>query len=121
MNIEIINGEFTVCKVADYSLVKLDDEYVFVGRTDGESSLICPTEKVPTNTTERIDGWRALRLQGVLDFSLIGVLSKLLGVLADEKIGIAAVSTFNTDYVFVKDNDFEHALNALQGAGYRIK
>lgn len=121
MNIEIINGGFTICKVADYSQVKLDDEYIFVGRTDGENSLICPTDKVPANTTKRIDGWRALRLQGVLDFSLIGVLSKLLGVLAREKIGIAAVSTYNTDYIFVKDNDFERAINALQDAGYIIK
>lgn len=61
-----------------------------------------------------------MRIQGVLDFSLIGILSKILGVLAEEKIGIAAVSTFNTDYIFVKDNQLQRAAEALSKAGYKI-
>lgn len=61
-----------------------------------------------------------MRIQGVLDFSLIGILSKILGVLAEEKIGIAAVSTFNTDYIFVKDDQLQRAAEALSKAGYKI-
>ena len=56
----------------------------------------------------------------MLDFSLIGILSKLSGILADNKIGIFVVSTYNTDYILVKEKDFEHALNVLASAGYTV-
>ncbi len=68
-----------------------------------------------------INGWRALRIQGVLDFSLIGILSKILSLLAKAKIGIAAVSTFNTDYIFVKEADLDKAVVTLAGADYKIE
>lgn len=61
-----------------------------------------------------------MKIQGVLDFSLIGILSKILGVLAEERIGIATVSTFNTDYIFVKENQLKRATEALSKAGYKI-
>ncbi len=48
------------------------------------------------------DGWKAFRIQGVLDFSLIGILAKIATVLADNGISIFAVSTYNTDYVLIK-------------------
>ena len=80
----------------------------------------CETNDVPENTIEREDGWRGFRIQGILDFSLIGILSKLSGILADNKIGIFAVSTFNTDYILVKDVDFEKSLAVLLNAGYTV-
>ena len=80
----------------------------------------CETNDVPENTIEREDGWRGFRIQGILDFSLIGILSKLSGILADNKIGIFAVSTFNTDYILVKDADFEKSLAVLLNAGYTV-
>jgi hypothetical protein len=55
-----------------------------------------------------------------LDFSLIGILSKLSTILAEEKIGIFAVSTYNTDYILVKEEQFEKAINALKKNGYEI-
>ena len=58
--------------------------------------------------------------KGVLDFSLIGILSKLSGILAENKIGIFAVSTYNTDYILVKEENFERALDALSSAGYSV-
>lgn len=120
MEIKKIDCDFSVCKVKDYSLVKLDSEYCFIGKTDEEKSLVCVTEEVPANTTEREDGWKAFRIQGVLDFSLIGILSKISGILAENKIGIFAISTFNTDYVLMKEENYQKALNALGSAGYKI-
>ena len=76
---------------------------------------------VPDNTTERDDGWKAFRIVGVLDFSLIGILSKISGILADNKIGIFAISTYNTDYILTKEEDFARALEVLKNAGYTIK
>ncbi|MCI5945826.1 MAG: ACT domain-containing protein [Oscillospiraceae bacterium] len=121
MKIKAIEYDFTVCKVTGYSLVNLDSEYVFLGKTDEERSLVCLTSEVPSNTTERTDGWRAFRIEGVLDFSLIGVLSKICGILAENKIGVFAVSTYNTDYVLTKKEQFENALQALENAGYEVE
>lgn len=120
MELKRIDSCFTVCKVENYSLTDLEDEYCFTGKTDEEYSLVCRTENVPANTTERDDGWKAFRIQGVLDFSLIGILSKIATILADHKIGIFAVSTFNTDYILVKEENYEPALQALAEAGYEI-
>ena len=110
----------TVCKVKNIDDIDLSKEFYFIGKTDEEISLVCETNDVPENTIEREDGWRGFRIQGILDFSLIGILSKLSGILADNKIGIFAVSTFNTDYILVKDVDFEKSLAVLLNAGYTV-
>lgn len=120
MEIKRIDYEFSVCKVADYSLVDLDAEYSFVGETDEEKSLVCITRDVPPNVIERDDGWKAFRIQGVLDFSLIGILSRISGILAENKIGIFAISTFNTDYVLTKKENYQKALDILKNTGYKI-
>lgn len=121
MELQKINRDFSVCKVADYSKVNLESEYCFIGKTDEENSLVCLTEDVPDNTTEREDGWRAFRIQGVLDFSLIGILAKISSLLAKEKIGIFVVSTYNTDYVLVKKENEVKALKRLVREGYKVE
>ena len=93
IKIEIIDGEFSVCKVWDFSQVNFEAEYCFTGKTDEEKSLVCLTEDVPENTAVRDDGWRAFRVQGVLDFSLIGILSRISAVLAESSVEIFAMST----------------------------
>lgn len=120
MEIKRMDYNFSVCKVADYSLVKLDSEYSFIGKTDEEKSLVCITEDVPSNVTEREDGWMAFRIQGVLDFSMIGILSDISGILAENKIGIFVISTYNTDYVLTKKENYQRALDVLNRAGYKI-
>ncbi len=120
MEIKRINGEFSVCKVEDYSLVNFGAEYCFIGKTDEENSIVCRTADVPPNTTEREDGWKAFRIQGILDFSLVGILSEISAILAKNKIGIFAVSTFNTDYILTKKENYDKALDALKSAGYKI-
>ena len=88
MEIKKIHQEFSVCQVEDYSFVNLDSEYSFIGKTDEEKSLVCLTSEVPPNVIRRDDGWKALRIQGVLEFSLIGILSKIAAILADHNIPI---------------------------------
>ncbi len=120
MELKKIDCRLTVCKVAEVSSINLEAEFYFIGKTDEELSLVCKTEDVPLKTIERDDGWRGFRIQGVLDFSLIGILSKLSGILAEHKIGIFAVSTYNTDYILVKEENFERALTVLAAEGYTI-
>ena len=120
MELKRIPYRLTVCKVADVSAVDMNAEFYFIGKTDEELSLVCRTEDTPAETIERDDGWRGFRIQGVLDFSLIGILSKLSGILAEHKIGIFAVSTYNTDYILVKEDNFENALSILSSEGYSV-
>ena len=112
--------ELTVCKVADVSDIDMTTEFYFIGKTDEEISLVCKTEDTPSNTIDRDDGWRGFRIQGILDFSLIGILSKLSGILAQHKIGIFAVSTYNTDYILVKEENYDKALDVLASEGYTL-
>lgn len=120
MKLKKIEGDFSVCKIEDITQVNFNDEFCFFARTDDEISLVCKTENVPDNITAREDNWRAFRIEGVLDFSLIGILSKISSILAENRIGIFVVSTFNTDYVMVKDENFEKALKALRENGYML-
>jgi len=110
MTIVVLDGIFSVCKVADYFSIDLTGRYCFTGRTDEENSLVCETEYVPTNVLARDDGWRCFRVAGTLDFSLVGVLAQITKLLADAQIGIFAVSTYNTDYIFVKKDNFARSL-----------
>ena len=75
---------------------------------------------MPEKTLVRDDGWKGFRIEGVLDFSLIGILSKISAILAENKVGIFAVSTYNTDYIFVKEENFDKAINALKDNGYDV-
>ena len=96
-------------------------QFCYIGITDEENSLVCPEEMVPENTVERDDGWRAFRVVGQLDFSMIGILARIAKILAANEIGIFAISTYNTDYVLTKEENFRKALDALRGAGYVIE
>ena len=120
MELKKLEYDLTVCKVEAITDIDLTTDFFFVGKTDDEISLVCKTDDSPVKTTERDDGWKGFRIQGILDFSLIGILSKLSGILAENNIGIFAVSTFNTDYILVKEENFERALSVLSEEGYTI-
>ena len=120
MKLKKLDHKLTVCKVADIKDIDTSKDFYFIGKTDEEISLVCKTDDTPPNTTERDDGWRGFRIQGVLDFSLICILSKLSTILAGNGIGIFAISTFNTDYILVKAENFEKALKVLSDAGYDV-
>ena len=120
MEIKKINQDFSVCKVMDYSLVNLNAEYSFIGKTDDEKSLVCVTSDVPPNVIQRDDGWKGFRIQGILDFSLIGILSKIAEILAKNSISIFAISTYNTDYVLIKKEKYQKALDILKHSGYEV-
>lgn len=120
MQIKKIDGEFSIAKVADFSKVDFNNPFTFTAATDEELSLVCPSVCVPENTLTVDSGWRTFRIEGVLDFSLIGILSEISGILAESKIGLFALSTFNTDYILVKSENYTKALSALSENGYKI-
>ena len=119
--LETLEPRFSVCKVEDYSGVDLTKPFCFTGATDEENSLVCPDALVPENTTERDDGWKGFRIIGQLDFSLIGILARISKILAESGIGIFAISTYNTDYILTKEENFKKAIKVLKNAGYEVK
>lgn len=116
--LKVLPYDLTVCKTESVSDIDFSSDFFFAGKTDEEISLVCKTEDAPEKTTEREDGWRCFRIEGQLDFSLTGILSKISAVLADAGIGIFAVSTYNTDYVLVKARDLDRSVSSLKEAGY---
>ena len=120
MKLKVLSNKLTVCKLKDVSAIDLSREFYFIGKTDEELSLVCDTADTPVDTLAREDGWRGFRIEGELDFSLVGILSKLSGILAEKQIGIFAVSTYNTDYVLVKEEHLEKAIDVLSERGYIV-
>ena len=120
MLLKVLADTFSVCKLPDASQVDFAEEFYFLGKTDEELSLVCRESAVPENALIREDDWRAFRIQGVLDFSLTGILASLSTLLAEHHIGIFAVSTYNTDYILVKENQFLKTLAVLREAGHEI-
>ena len=121
MDIKVIDKEFAVCKINDVTEVNFNVEFCFVGKTDEELSLVCSSEFVPKNTIVCDSGWRAFRIEGILDFSLTGILARAADILANAKIPIFAVSTYNTDYILIKNEFFRKALDVLKENNYVIK
>ena len=120
MEIRKIDMDFSICKVKEIRNADFTGDFYFIGKTDEEVSLVCLTEKVPDDVLEREDGWKAFRIQGVLDFSLIGILAPIAKILAENNIGIFVISTYNTDYILVKKENYESAMRLLEREGYFI-
>lgn len=120
MVLQCLAPVFCVCKVAAFPPDLWQTPYVFAAQTEEECSLVCPQDAVPAHTLAYEPGWRGLKVQGPLDFSLIGILAKLTAVLAEAGISVFAVSTFDTDYLFIRLPQWQIALAALQKEGYRF-
>lgn len=119
--LELLSDDFTVCKVASLAGVSLEAPFVFTARTDEELSVVCRTGDAPEDCLAREDGWRALRVCGQLDFSLVGILAGLTAALAAAGVSVFALSTYNTDYILLRETQLSVAQAALAGAGYQFK
>src|SRR5262245_55974633 len=112
LTVDPLDGTFAVCHLARDAPLPAwlaDGPFVSLTRTADELSLVCRQEAVPEGVRcER--GWRCLRVAGTLDFSFVGVLASLLGPLADAGVSVFVVSTFDTDYLLVKQADFQRAV-----------
>jgi hypothetical protein len=117
----VLPGAFAVCRLAPDS--PLPDwaagPLLSVTRTADEVSVVCPEGAMPGGVrAER--GWRCLRVVGTLDFALVGVLAALLVPLATAGVSVFALSTFETDYLMVRQGDLGKAAEALRAAGHAV-
>lgn len=125
MNLFALPGTFTICRFAPGTgawqhLDSSDSPFISITRTNDELSVVCPSEIVPNACEQRSDGWRCIGVQGPLDFSLTGILSSLLSPLAAAKISVFTVATFDTDYLLVRADALERAIEALAADGHIV-
>lgn len=121
MDLTAIKDNITVCKVSDISEIDMTKDFFFLAKTNDEISLVCKTEQAPVNCISREDGWKGFYIDGMLDFSMVGVLAKISTILADNGISIFSMSTYNTDYILVKEHKWGKAMSVLMKAGYKLK
>lgn len=118
MEIKILEDRFTVAK---YNEMPKDLTGIyFTAVTDEEISVLCQSELLPENAIEKECDMRGFRISGNLDFSLIGIISRITSILADNDVSVFVVSTFNTDYIFVREENLALAVQLLQTSGYDI-
>jgi hypothetical protein len=131
LSLSVLPGRYAICRLvagepipvwANVPTAPRDaggGAFVSITRTEDELSIVCPETCVPeAGSCDR--GWRCLKVAGPLDLSMTGVLAALASPLAEAKINIFAVSTFDTDYLLVKDERLGSAVETLIRAGHRI-
>jgi hypothetical protein len=118
-----VEGRFAVCRLdggAPVPAWATAGPFSSVTRTPDQLSVVCPEQAVPAGVAcER--GWRCLRVAGTLDLSAVGVLASLAVPLAQAGVSVFAVSTFDTDYLLVKEAQAEAAVDALRGQGHEVR
>jgi hypothetical protein len=95
-------------------------DFISITRTIEEISVVCDESLVPSGAKLE-KGWRAFKVEGPLDFGLTGVLASIANTLAEAGVSIFAVSTFDTDYILVRESMIEAATFALSEAGHTIR
>lgn len=120
MKLTLLPGTFAVCKVSSPAEFDWHGDFAFAAKTDDELSLVCRTDTLPRDATTVERGWRLFKVTGPLDFDMVGVLADLTALLADAGIALSAVSTFNTDYLLVKEARAQSAADALRRGGHIV-
>jgi len=114
---------FSICHLDKDALIPdwaLTSSFFSITRNDEEFSVVCPQDQVPEGI-RRDAGWRCLQVEGPLDLSATGVLASLANPLAQEGISVFAVSTYDTDYLLVKEGNLEKAVLVLSQNGHTVK
>jgi hypothetical protein len=123
MTLELLENEYSVYQFNREYVIKesvFDSNFVSITKTDDEISIVAPSNLL--KNFEKIENdWKVFKINGTLDFSLIGVLSKISNILANEKISIFVISTYNTDYIMIKRENIERAIKVLIKNQYEIK
>lgn len=119
--LSVLPDELAICRfnLDDRWSLPQQGSFMSVTRTEDEISVVCPVESVSEDA--RVDeGWRALKVHGPIPFEMTGVLASIINPLADAKIPVFAMATFDTDYVLVRQETLERAAEALRKAGHLV-
>jgi uncharacterized protein len=124
LNLTLLEPVFAVCRFDhDFPLPAWSLQgFVSITRTQDELSIVCPQSEIPPDAqTDGLESdWRCFKVKGPLDFALTGILVAIAAPLADAGISIFAISTYETDYVLVKQADLDRATQSLSQAGHHV-
>ena len=114
MKIQIIDKILSVSKVKSIKSLDFNQEFLFIAKTDNEISIVHDKDYKLEDVTEESNYWRAFRVDDVLDFNLVGIIKKISTLLANNNIPIFVVSTYDTDYIMVMEENFNKAIRLLK-------
>lgn len=124
LNLSLLPERLAVCQLPPDGLLPewtaATSAFLALIRTPEELSIVCREAALPAGARHE-PGWCALKVAGPLDFGLTGILAALAEPLARAGVSIFVLSTFNTDYVLVKQERLDDAIAALQAAGHTVQ
>ncbi|SHK25281.1 hypothetical protein SAMN02745163_03495 [Clostridium cavendishii DSM 21758] len=122
LTMKLLEEKYGVCRLEKEAIIPewaSRDEFFSITKTSDELSIVCLERDIPMDTVcER--GWRILKIEGPLDFSLIGIMASISSILAQKGISIFAISTYDTDYILVKNTDVDNAVETLVSERYKV-
>ena len=122
LTLKLLKDQFCICRLSKDEVIPewaYSSQFYSITRTPDELSIVCEQTNVPVGIQCEKD-WAIFKIEGVLDFSLVGILSAISTILAENKISIFAISTFDTDYILVKHVDVETAIRVLTDRNYEM-
>ncbi len=122
LTLRLLPGSFTVHQLPPEMAIPpavLDSQPWFMAQTDVELSIVCDSNVIVASEKSEPD-WACFKVVGPLDFTLVGILARISDTLARERISIFAISTFDTDYILVKNAELDRALKVLKAEGYEL-
>ena len=122
LTMKLLKETYGVCRLDNNELIPewvQKSNFFSITRTSDELSIVCSLENIP-NGIKCEKEWRILKIEGPLDFSLIGILASISTILAQRGISIFAISTYDTDYILVKNIDIDNAVKSLIKEHYDV-
>ena len=122
LTMKLIKEKYGVCRINPNELIPewaQNSDFFSITKTCDELSIVCSQDDIPNDIQCEKD-WKILKIEGPLDFSLIGILASISTILAQKGISIFAISTYDTDYILVKNKDIDNTIESLVKERYEI-
>ena len=121
--IKLLKEKYVVCRLDKDEAIPswaFKGDFFSITKTEEELSIVCIEDDNIIENIKCERDWRVLKIEGPLDFSLVGILSKISTLMANNKISIFAVSTYDTDYILIKEKDINRAVYVLNNDNYEV-
>ena len=123
IKLKVLKDIYAVCKFnssSEIPSVIYSSDFYSITKAPDELSVICKQSGLINDTQGINKDWRIIKVIGPLDFSLIGIIAEISRILYKNKISIFSISTYETDYILVKNLNLKRALDSLESNGYEI-